>query len=111
MCQLYITESKTIGHELCEKNRALIEKIDENVRVWIVKKSNNCLWELAIDEGRVTNPENNKPFRNGSDVKQIIIVDKIGEENTQALYGSPDSDLNSFVEYVLESLTNFYPRH
>ena len=111
MCQLYITESKTIGYELCEQNRSLLDMIDEDVRVWIVNKENNCLWELAIDEGRVINPDNKEPFSNGSEVKQIIIVSKIGEENTQALYGSMDNNVNNFVQDVLESLTDVYPRH
>ena len=111
MCQLYITESRTVGNDLCEKNRELLDMIDENVRVWIVNKSSNCLWELAIDEGRVINPVTEDPFTKKAEVKQIIVVSKIGEENTQVLYGSSESDINSFVKYVLESLKNIYPRH
>ena len=111
MCQLYITESKTVGNDLCEMNRELLDMIDENVRVWIVNKSNNCLWELAIDEGRVINPVTENPFENKTEVKQIIVVAKIGEEDTQVLYGSSDSDINGFVKSVLENLKSVYPRH
>jgi len=111
MCQLYITESKTVGNELCDKNKSLLDLIDEDVRIWIVNKNNNCLWDLAIDEGRVINPDSKMPICDGSDVKQIIVVAKIGDENTQALYGTTDSNLNIFVKNVLESLTNVYPRH
>lgn len=111
MCQLYITESNSVGYDLCKQFKTLLDEIDEQVRVWIVNKSNNCLWELAIDEGKVINPSSENPINNGSEVKQIIVVSKIGDDNSQTLYGSTDSDVNDFVKSVLESLKNVYPRH
>ena len=111
MCQLYITESKSVGYDLCEKNKVLLNNIDENIRVWIVNKNNNCLWELAIDEGRVYEPGNKKPLPEGSDVKQIIVVSKIGDDDKQELYGTTNNDTNDFVRNVLESLKEIYPRH
>ena len=111
MCQLYIAESNKVGYDLCEQYKSLLDEIDEMVRVWIINKSNSRLWELAIDEGRVINPSNEKPINNGSDVKQIIVVSKVGEEETQVLYGSTDNDINGFVEKTLQNLTTVYPRH
>ncbi|MGI9535330.1 MAG: hypothetical protein ACR2NW_10310, partial [Thermodesulfobacteriota bacterium] len=97
--------------DLCSKNKVLLDKIDEMVRVWIINKDNSSLWELAIDEGKVINPMDEKPISNGSDVKQIIVVSRIGDGDDQVLYGSNDCDVNDFVKNVLENLTSVYPRH
>jgi len=96
------------------KTNRFIEKIDENLEVWILGKNQMKFWnENAVTphkEGRVVDPNGNFPIDTRRELVHIAMVMHKNQDDPIIIFGNSYSTLYGFVIDVLNNLIREYPK-
>ena len=115
MRQVYISEKSLSNKDeisnIISEHAQILKEIDNNIRMWVVERSCKNLWDVAINEGKVINPEDNSTIQPEDEVKHLVLVKNVDSKSEEILFGNTKEQFLGFFQTVLKDVSKKYPNH
>lgn len=115
MRQVYISEKSLSNKDeisnTISEHAQILKEIDNNVRMWVVERRCKNLWDVAINEGKVINPEDNSTIQPEDEVKHLVLVKNVNSKGEEILFGNTKEHFFDFFQTALNDISERYPSY
>ena len=94
--------------------KRLLDRIDENVDIWIIGNGDKDFWDTNINTphhlNKILNPVDLFPMNPKREIKHIGMITHKNNEDISILFGNNDDILSVFVLSVINRAIRMFPK-